>query len=311
MRRILLIENPGSGQSDTDTSCLRKTCLNQGWELVQRPLDKECKFAELLADHASFAAIVGVGGDGTISGMAAELCGTGIPLLGWPGGTANLVAQNLFTDLKPETLCQALIDWQVCQLDMGVLSAGGRTQRFVMLAGAGTDARMIRDSEALKPDWGVAAYVKALLSQFELEPSRIKLTIDGELIDETSAVGVLVANLGKINFGLPMAHQIQGQDALLDVIVLKRLSSGMLLAEFWNAALRRLGAQAGNHEDISLYRGREISLETEPSMPLQYDGEPLDVSTPVSFRILPAALSVFGHPQALARADSKKNDDSN
>lgn len=309
MKRILLIENPGSGQSDTDTSCLRKTCLNQGWELVQRPLGKDCKFAELLADHASFAAIVGVGGDGTISGMAAELCGTGIPLLAWPGGTANLVAQNLFTDLKPQTLCQALIDWQVCDLDMGEMSAAGMTQRFVMLAGAGTDARMIRDSEALKPDWGVAAYVKALLSQFELEPCRIELTIDGVPIDEPSAVGVLVANLGKLNFGLPMAHQIQGQDALLDVIVLKRLNPGMLLAEFWNAALRRLGAQADNHQDIVLYSGREITLETEPSMPLQYDGEPLEVRTPVRFRILPAALSVFGHPQALAKSDAKQDRD--
>lgn len=304
MKRILLIENPASGQTETDTSCLRRTCLNQGWELVQRPLNSDCRFAELLADAADFAAVVGVGGDGTISGLAAELCDTGIPLLAWPGGTANLVAQNLFADTRPETLCQVLVDWQTCRLDMAELTAAGHHQRFVMLAGAGTDARMIRDSEAYKSDWGVAAYVRALMAQFEQPASRIQLTIDEKVLDETAAVGVLVANLGKLNFGLPIGDAIQAQDALLDVLVLRRLSPELLLTEVWNALMRRLGAAASSHPDIGVYRGRTIRLAAEPALPLQYDGESLDAQTPVTFRVLPAALTVFGHPQALKPVQS-------
>lgn len=302
MKRILLIENPNSGQSDTDTSCLRQNCLQAGWELVQRPLDPECRFDELLKDHADFAAVVGIGGDGTISGLASVLCGTETPLLAWPGGTGNLIAQNLFTDLKPETLCQSLLDWQLCHLDMGELKAGDLTQRFVMLAGAGTDARMIRDSEQLKPEWGMAAYVKALLGQVAQEPSQIKLSIDGQLVPEEQACGLLVANLGKLNFAMPIGDEIQGQDALLDVIVIRNLSPGLLLQEVWNATRRRFGAKAEPHADIGVYQGRNIQLESEPSLPLQYDGEPLDVRTPVSFSILPKALKMFGHPQALAKA---------
>lgn len=299
-KRILLIENPQSGQSATDTSCLRQTCLDAGWELVQRPLNQDCSFNELLKDAQDFDAVVGIGGDGTISGLAAELCNTGIPLLAWPGGTGNLIAQNLYPDLKPETLCKALIDWQVCELDMGEMQAQDLTQRFVMLAGAGTDARMIRDSEELKPNWGMVAYVKALLSQFNQEPSQIKLTIDDQLIPEEQACGVLVANLGKLNLAMPIGDEIQGQDALLDVIVVRQLSPSLLMQEVWNAARRRFGASAEPHADIGIYQGRQIELTAEPSLPLQYDGEPLEQRTPVSFKILPGVLKMFGYPQALA-----------
>jgi diacylglycerol kinase (ATP) len=298
MKRILQIENPRSGQSDTDTNALRRTCLDQGWELVMRPVTPNCKFADLLADAAQFDAVVGVGGDGTISGLAAHLSGSDVPLLAWPGGTANLVAQNLFPALTPEALCQALVDGQVLSLDMGELQAGDVTQRFVMLAGAGTDARMIRDSEELKSDWGVAAYVKALLGQLDREPEAIELTIDGEHINEDKAVGVLVANLSKLNFGFPMGDDIDGQDGLLDVIVIRHFNSGLLLQEIWNATKRRFGGATEAHPDLGLYQGRDIQLKSATALPLQYDGEPMDVTTPVAFRVLPKVLRVFGYPEA-------------
>lgn len=294
MKRILQIENPQSGQSETDTTCLRQTCLEQGWELVLRPVSPERSFAQLLADAATFDAVVGVGGDGTISGLADQLSETEIPLLAWPGGTGNLVAQNLFPDLKPQTLCQALRDWQVLSLDMGELSTSKRTQRFVMLAGAGTDAQMIQDSEELKSDWGVGAYLKALLSQLDRPPVQIQLRIDGQtLTEEDQAVGVLVANLGKLNFGLPMGEAIHGQDSLLDVIVIRNLSSGMLLHEVWNATKRRFGATAEPHPNLGIYQGSQIELHCEPALPLQYDGEVLDLHTPVHFKVLPKVLKVF------------------
>lgn len=298
-KQILLIENPASGQSETDLGCLRTQCEDKGWKLVERPLTPDSDLAALLADSADFDAVVGVGGDGTISGIADVLSGGDVPLLAWPGGTANLVAQNLFADLKPETLCKALDDWEICQLDMGELQAGDTSHRFLMLAGAGTDARMIQDSEDLKSDWGVASYVAALLKQFDVEPARIKLTIDGQEMAEETAVGVLIANLGRLNFRLPMGEAINAQDAQLDVLVIRKLSPGLLLTEFWNAVSRHLGGQGKTHDDIGVYHGQTIALETLPSLPIQYDGESTELRTPVQFRVLPEALKVFGHMQAL------------
>lgn len=298
-KQILLIENPASGQSETDLGCLRAQCEAKGWKLVERPLTPNSKMEELLADSADFDAVVGVGGDGTISGIADVLSGGDVPLLAWPGGTANLVAQNLFADLKPETLCQALDDWEICELDMGELQAGETSHRFLMLAGAGTDARMIQDSEDLKSDWGVASYVAALLKQFDVEPARLKLKIDGKEIDEETAVGVLVANLGRLNFRLPMGEAINAQDAQLDVLVIRKLSPGLLLTEFWNAVSRHLGGKGKTHDDIGVYHGQSIELETLPSLPLQYDGESTELRTPVQFCVLPGALKVFGQMQAI------------
>lgn len=299
-KHLLVIENPASGQGQNDLSLLRHEVHERGWELSERKLDGAYDLKGLLADAGRFDAVVGIGGDGTISGIASQLSGTEIPLLAWPGGTGNLVAQNMFLDLNPQTLCQALFDWNLCRIDMGELSAGSERIRFLMLAGAGTDARMIQESEDLKADWGLASYAAALLKQFDHAPSQIELRIDQQLIHEDSAVGVMVANMGRINFRLPLGEQISAQDQLLDVIVIRKLSPALLVTEFWNALGRQLGAETAYHSDIGVYQGRQVELRAEPALPLEYDGESLQLTTPVSFRILPEALVVFGQQQALA-----------
>ena len=138
----------------------------------------------LLEGLENFDGVVGIGGDGTVSSLANHMKGKEIPLFIYPGGTGNLIAQNLYTQLDVPYLCHILENWDVCKFDLGCVRSMSETRSFLMLAGAGTDAEMIRDSEELKPTFGILAYIGALVQQMDQEPVNLNLTIDGQKIDE-------------------------------------------------------------------------------------------------------------------------------
>lgn len=291
--RALIVQNLSSGRQQADPASLLNWLESNGWGHAHRSFKAGDSVAPLLEDVEGFDAAIAIGGDGTISTLANRLRMTQVPLLVWPAGTGNLVAQNLFRNLAPETLLEVFAAGRACAFDMGEIAAGGLRRRFLMLAGAGTDAHMILESEALKPEWGMAAYVLALMKQMQAEPARIRLRVDGRVVDEPEAVGVLVANLGRISFRFPLLSGISPMDGALDVLVIRRMSTGLLLTEFWVSLLEQWTGIPLERDDVGLYRGREIELASEPSLPLQFDGEALDVRTPVRFSVLPGALRLF------------------
>ncbi|MFC4453396.1 diacylglycerol kinase family protein [Deinococcus sonorensis] len=289
-KRILVLFNPKSGKGDpTVLQCIE--FLKAAGAIVElRELEKDVPMATYLEDRASFDVVVAAGGDGTVSSAAYALRYSNIPLLAYPAGTANLIAQNLELPEDPQALAGLVLDGGVVRVDLGEIEVRGEKSGFAMLAGAGADASMIKDSEELKPRFGVMAYVMSALRQVNPPRTTFTLTVDGEP-RTVEGIGVMVANFGKANYGLPITDDISPSDGRLTVVVLKPGNLLRFLPNLIDSVRAKLNLGdpmfSGN---LDTFTAREIQVEAANPFPLQYDGELHVETTPFVARVLPGAI---------------------
>jgi diacylglycerol kinase (ATP) len=112
--------------------------------------------------------------------------------------------------------------------------------------------------------------------------------VDG-VVHEGHAATVLVANCGQIVPGLlPLGAHIRPDDGVLDVVVIDATSYAAALRVTWRLFQRCPHQDAG----ITFYRGSSVRVATEPSMPVQSDGDALG-ATPLRVDLVPGALAVY------------------
>ncbi|MDO4263338.1 MAG: diacylglycerol kinase family lipid kinase [Deinococcus sp.] len=295
---VLVIFNPKSGQGDSALPELLDLLRARGIPLTERSLEGERPMAEFVHDLEEYAAVIGAGGDGTVSALAYAMAQhhTAIPLLAFPAGTANLIALNLDIPDEPQALLQLMLSGHTLALDMGELETGdGRGDRkgFAMLAGAGADASMIKESEGLKKNFGTLAYVLAAMRQISPPTTTFHIVADGQKRTFTG-IGVMVANLGMANYRIPITADISPSDGQFTVILLKEgniLRLGANLLDSLKAKFK-LGdpAFSGN---LETFTAREIEVVAEDPFPLQFDGEIHVETTPFKARVLPQAVHFF------------------
>lgn len=292
-RRALLIYNPKSGRGETNLPEFVTALGAQGWAVTARELQPIKTMAQLLDDAEHFGAIIAAGGDGTVSSVAYELRYRNVPLLAYPAGTANLIAQNLELEDKPAELAAIVTAGQTLRLDIGELevqSEGGSKHGFVMLAGAGADAAMIRDAEEYKGRFGVMAYVVGAMKQLQPKATHFSLELDGQVI-EHEAIAVMVANFGMANYRLPIAAGVSPSDGKLTVVVLKPGHLLNLLPHLLDSVRARLHLSELNMgKNMALYQARSVKVTAAQPFPLQYDGELHTETTPFVARVLPGAV---------------------
>jgi diacylglycerol kinase family enzyme len=226
------------------------------------------------------------GGDGTVAACAGTLAGTGVAMAIVPVGTGNLLARNLGIPLElPEALDVAFgtAEWVI-----DVLEAA--EQRFVVMAGLGFDAALIRDTDDdLKERLGWFAYVGGLARALRRSPhARFTITIDDELPVSTEAIGVLVGNVGQLEAGITLMPEASPDDGELDVLVLapRRAKDWPVLV--WRILRRR--PDAGPQADIR--RGKRVRISSAVAVPVEFDGDFRGEATELRVEVLAAALTV-------------------
>ncbi len=282
----LLISNQRSGNYNPELlETFTQAVYQAGWTL------ESCDITELPSDFGNFARVAVAGGDGTINTVTEQLRYSQIPLLVIPAGTGNLIAQNLNMPKAPLELAQILVNGTPTPYDLGELEIAGQTLGFTMLAGAGLDAQMIRESETLKDTIGLAAYWVGVFKQLSPQESEFTLELDGHNVVQTQGIGILIANFGMVNFQLPIVTGIDAKDGLLDIVILKGKSALSLLPHVMDSIRSKLGWDPLFENRLEVYTCRSIKLETKPNMPVQYDGELLEGShQTLSARVLPGAI---------------------
>ncbi len=260
-----------------------------GAEVTLRFMREDVDLTHLLRDVHEYDRVVAVGGDGTISSVAYALRNTGIPMVAYPAGTANLFAHNIGMPREPYELAALTMDGVPVALDMGELDyAGGNG--FLMMAGAGFDAALIDGARELKPLLGEGAYLLSAVQNLQPTVATFILRLDGRRV-VTEGIAVLLVNLAKIQFDLSVTHGSDAQDGMLEVVVIKTRSVAGLLPAVWAALLDRLGEHAAR-PGLEIHTAREIEVRSEPALPLQSDGDVIDCKTPITARVLPAAVMI-------------------
>ena len=155
------------------------------------------------------------GGDGMVQRCVDAAAGSGAELAIIPAGTANLFASNLGI---PKDIAQAVatgLGGERRKIDLGNFNG----ERFAVMAGAGFDAAMIRDSGKLKDRIGRAAYVLSGSSNLKMKPFDARIEVDGSPWFKGKATCILIGNVGELFAGFVAFDQARPDDGRLEVAV--------------------------------------------------------------------------------------------
>ncbi|MEA3335940.1 MAG: diacylglycerol kinase family protein [Chloroflexota bacterium] len=281
--KIHVVLNPVSGKDEPVINVLNRVFNKYGvdWDIsITRKYGDATEFARQAAE-SGFDLVAGYGGDGTQHEIANGVMGTGVTMGVLPGGTGNGFANELGIPktLEPavELLCTS---HNQRKIDVAQLEDGYFIQR--LFTGIEPDEQTSRED---KDKYGTLAYLKRDINRLsEIQDIPYRLTIDGEVI-EVMGHKCYVVNSAKAGTGLSLAAGFTVDDGILDVFILSQDLDSI------DAALTRFldldNPKAGEY----YWRGQEIRIEVEPDQPVWTDGE-YTGRTPVSIKVLPAALTV-------------------
>ena len=293
--RTLVIVNPQAGH-DSLPRLLRQ--LGGAFAERRAPIDivetiRPAHATEIARDGAmlGYRAVCMVGGDGTLAEVTSGLAGTACPVAIIPRGTANQVALNLGIPLDLEGAVEVAVNGATTHMDLG--RVGDRS--FALVAGAGFDAAVMAGAtRELKERWGFAAYVIAAMRHaLAATPLDFRVTADGKVIN-IRAVSVMIANMGELFTGfLPFSFSLSPttrswQDGLLEVVIVAPLTLPDVGMVLWRSARSQF---AGDDRLIHL-RAREVTIEADPPIAVQIDGDPAGV-TPMHAAVADAGVNVL------------------
>ena len=280
MKKVHVIINPASGGDEPVVNTLNRVFAahDVAWDvsITHGPGDAERLAREAVA--AGVDLVAGYGGDGTVMEIANGLVDSHVPLGVLPGGTGNSVAKELNMPLDlaraAELLCQTD---DVRHIDLG--RVGDRYFVLHLYAGLQPSQRADRD---LKDSMGVLAYlVSALRVLRDPQVTGYMLSVDGEQIEQEGVV-CLVFNTLNVGVELPFTKTIRPDDGLLDLVLVKKASLGVL-----PSLLERERAD----DFLQHWRGREISVRAESVQEVCIDWEE-GGKTPFTAVAVPRALRV-------------------
>ena len=253
-----------------------------GWWLTTEEDPGGGQTEQALADGAKLMLVCG--GDGTVAACAAVLAGTGVAMAVIPDGTGNLLARNLDIPLELPAALAVAFEGSDRQLD--VLDAGD--QRFLVMAGLGFDAALIRDTdEQLKARIGWLAYLAGFARAARRHRRRrYEITVDDHPPLRRRAIGVLVGNVGQLEAGITLLPEAVPDDGMLDVIVLAPRS----LTDWPVLAGRILGKRAAGGRQADILRGRRVRIVAEHPVPFEFDGDFAGERSELDVTVLPGGL---------------------
>lgn len=232
--------------------------------------------------------IVACGGDGTVNAVVHALVkhkrDADIELAIVPMGTANLLAGSLGIPEDLEDAVDLALSGTARRVDCGDCS--GRI--FVLGIGAGVTERFVAEAEEeQKKFWGKLAYAVKMAGQAGAEPASFTIQMDDGRVIREEAAAVVVANAPHIA-GIPTSPDARLDDGFLDLCLVHTFEWGDILEMSWRAVSGKLP----DDESLTFHQSSRYVIEAEPALPVQVDGETLDITTPLDIRCLPGALRI-------------------
>jgi diacylglycerol kinase (ATP) len=238
------------------------------------------------------AALVTVGGDGTVHIGLQAVAGSGVPFGIVPAGTGNDFAAAVGVPADPlaaaDVVAAALGAGRTRAVDLARLhAADGRCRWFGAVLGAGFDTLVNERANRMRHPRGPRRYDLAIVLELaRLRPRRYTITLDG-VPQTVDAVLVAVANTASYGGGMRICPDADPTDGLLDVTIGGRVGRLTLL----KIKPRVYEGSHVTHPLVSTFRARTVGLAAD-GITAYADGErafPL----PVSVTCVPGALALL------------------
>ena len=252
---------------------------------------KAPKYARRALTHGAEVIFVW-GGDGMVQRCIDAVARTeAVPAI-LPADTANLLAANLHV---PADLTQAVrvgLHGDRRPLDTGSVNG----EDFAVMAGAGFDARMIKQADrGMKDRFGRAAYLYTGSRNLTARRVKAVIEVDGRRFFKGRVSCVLAGNVGKILGGVEAFHGAQPDDGLLELCV---VTAGNAVQ--WARTLGR--AMLGEAERVTVrpcHARQAVPGQVRPAASLRADGGARPAAKKLRIRVHPCSVRICV-PAALA-----------
>lgn len=247
------------------------------------------------AVEKGYELVIAVGGDGTVNEVVNGLVddeGRGRATLGIiSAGSVGDFGHMMGLPRTYTSSCRMFADYRKTTVDLGMVEysdKGKKVRRFyINTAGVGFVSDVVRGADRrMKFIGGTVPYAIGMAPLvMRYRNKDVVLNIDGNRTEERDFV--IVVNNGRYLGGGKVFPDADPRDGLLDVAVvgdMSRLQMITALPRFY------VGTHIG-HDKIRMCQAKSIEVDSPQQLPLQVDGE-LVGETPVSFRVVPAALTV-------------------
>lgn len=303
--RAYIVINPVAGVSRPQDirAAVEKVLGPAGWKLVYYETsgkeDLPAVVRAALAEHRPDL-VAAAGGDGTLSGVAAGLAGSGVPMGILPAGSWNALARNLEI---PGALEEAARLW-LGEHELQPLDGIRVGERMYFLnVGVGISSRLMSQTPREgKRFLGGLAYIRTLFAELTgLSMRRYRVTIDGRVM-KMRAVEVMAVSASLGGVGELRSHRVfHPGDGRIELCAIraKTFTQGVMVI------LRFIAGQRGKNAGILYHRAeREFSIQTRRRLPVQADGDVVGW-TPLEARVAPNAVQVIVKPGWGAQIDAR------
>ncbi|WDZ82607.1 diacylglycerol kinase family protein [Micromonospora cathayae] len=254
------------------------------------PEQAEAACRTAVADGA--AAVLTVGGDGTVHRAVQAVAGTVVGFGPVPAGTGNDFAADTGFPADPlaaiEVIVAALRAGRSRPVDLARMTgADGTVRWYGAVLAAGFDAVVNERANRMRWPRGPRRYDLAIVAELaRLRPRRYTLRLDGEP-QEVDAVLVAVGNTASYGGGMRICPDADPTDGLLDVVVGGRFDRRTLM----RVKPHIYRGSHVRHPLVRSYRARTVELAAE-GITTYADGE-RSLPLPVTVTAVPAALRLL------------------
>jgi diacylglycerol kinase (ATP) len=262
-------------------------------ELLDAHTPDEARAACAAAVDGGAAALVVVGGDGTVHLALQALAGSGVPLGIVPAGTGNDFAVAAGFTAEPHAALSKIVaavgeGGAGVAVDLARLTAGdGMTRWFGGVLAAGFDAIVNERGNRMRWPRGPIRYDLAIMVELvRLRARHYRISLDG-VLQEREAVLVAVSNGGSYGGGMRISPDADPTDGLLDVTVVGPISRTTLV----RVKPRIYAGTHVTHPAVSTYRAASVEIQAEGIIGYA-DGERV-AALPVRVDCVPEALRVL------------------
>ena len=299
-----LILNPAAGKGraerewPTIAAQLREAWITFTQAVTCGPGDARGLAREAL--RAGAGRLIVAGGDGTLNevvdGLGAAAQDTApLPALALlPLGTGVDFARGLGLRTVEDTIA-ALQAGMLHTLDLGsaCFRASDGTMRerlFINVADCGLGPHASAQIGRGERRFGRAAYLYGALRAIAgYAPAATRITIDDRAVYDAPCGLLAIGNGEFFGGGMQIAPKARPDDGLLDLIILGATDRRTLLGELLPRVYRGTHLR---HPSVHFARGTTITVDAEPPLPLELDGEIVG-TTPATFTILPRRLTIL------------------
>ncbi|OQB42550.1 MAG: Diacylglycerol kinase [Candidatus Latescibacteria bacterium ADurb.Bin168] len=298
-KRWLAIVNPAAGGGKCAERIgdavdeLRWRGLAVTTRFTTKPGEATSLAAEGIAE--GYTRIMAVGGDGTVNevvnGIAKTRADGTITLATLPLGTSNSFLRDFNQQKLPDAIARITAGTAPpCDLvRCRILVDGIPTERWfinnvIVGFGANVGDTMNRRLKFMgKHGYSVGVFIEVA----RLKTPVMKITVDGV----SQSGPVTMVNIGNSQFTGGVMHISPGalvDDGLFDVVTIGKLSrTGLLLAfpRIFNGTIL-------SHPRITHAKGKKLTLETDGSLPVLFDGD-IAGTTPLEAELVPGAILVI------------------